>query len=348
MTRIILPSDEVDRRLRQWMESSGSEASFEEFFDAALYHPEFGYYSNNIRTVGNRGDFSTSASLDPSLARAIARWIVVTSRLEQPRVRDVIEIGAGDGSLASSVLRFLPWLLRRSLNFHIVDRSLPLRDKQKEILRGKGNVQWHESVEDALATCKGRAFLFSNELVDAFPPRVFQWVEDAKSWKEVYLSLDKEGNLLESLKTNEDAPSAESASSFRDGQRIERHDSYARWLDTWINGWNAGEMLTIDYGDDFPALYHRRPRGTIRGFFHHVRIEAGPEIYTRFGHHDLTTDINFTALTKHHLDRGLTGIANESQGDFIERFAPEKKTPLPAITEARNAFRCLRFKPPES
>lgn len=54
-------------------------------------------------------------------------------------------------------------------------------------------------------------------------------------------------------------------------------------------------MLTIDYGDEMPALIHRRPRGTLRAYFHHQRFE-GLEIYHRFGRQDLTADVNFTDL----------------------------------------------------
>ena len=54
-------------------------------------------------------------------------------------------------------------------------------------------------------------------------------------------------------------------------------------------------MLTIDYGDTCPALYSRRPRGTLRAYAHHQRLE-GREIYGGFGFRDLTADVNFSDL----------------------------------------------------
>ena len=39
---------------------------FERFMQEALYHPDLGYYSANIRGIGKKGDFSTSATLDDS------------------------------------------------------------------------------------------------------------------------------------------------------------------------------------------------------------------------------------------------------------------------------------------
>ena len=38
----------------------------------ALFDPERGYYTRHIKTVGARGDFSTSATLSPALGHAIA------------------------------------------------------------------------------------------------------------------------------------------------------------------------------------------------------------------------------------------------------------------------------------
>lgn len=36
---------------------------FDHFMEAALYDPGHGYYTSRIRTVGTRGDFSTTATL---------------------------------------------------------------------------------------------------------------------------------------------------------------------------------------------------------------------------------------------------------------------------------------------
>ena len=78
----------------------------------ALFDPERGYYTRNIRTVGARGDFSTSATLSPSLGAAIAFWLKAESRAH-PSIRHIIEIGAGDGSLMQNVRQAMSWWKRR-------------------------------------------------------------------------------------------------------------------------------------------------------------------------------------------------------------------------------------------
>jgi SAM-dependent MidA family methyltransferase len=75
-------------------------------------------------------------------------------------------------------------------------------------------------------------------------------------------------------------------------------------------------MLTIDYGDEMPALYRRRPRGTLRAYFHHQRFE-GVEVWHRFGRQDITADVNFTDLRAWTERLGWRTRALETQADFL-------------------------------
>jgi SAM-dependent MidA family methyltransferase len=118
----------------------GGSIPFERFMREALYNPAFGYYSTRIHTVGRRGDFSTMATLDRSLAKGIAEWI------HEKKIRDVIEVGAGSGQLARDVLDALGWWRRRNLRYHIVEISPPLREAQRSLLKGC-RVEWHEHAQ---------------------------------------------------------------------------------------------------------------------------------------------------------------------------------------------------------
>jgi hypothetical protein len=50
--------------------------------------------------------------------------------------------------------------------------------------------------------------------------------------------------------------------------------AFTRLAANWTPHWNSGAMLTIDYGDDFPQLYHRRPHGTLRAY---LCIKGSPD-----------------------------------------------------------------------
>lgn len=302
-------------------ERLGGAIPFERWMREALYHEQFGYYSANIRAVGTRGDFTTWPQQNQNLGQAIARWAL------SHRPKNLIEIGAGSGVLASAVLRGLGWWNRP--RYHIVEISHPLREAQQKLLGRKA--VWHATVEDALSACDGQAAIFSNELVDAFPCRVFQ--KQNTSWRELALQIEK-GRVTE---TWLDAPLPDSTvfqPDWPQGQRVEIHESFLHWLSDWLPHWKAGTMLTIDYGGTCPGIYHRRPRGTLRAYTHHQRLEGG-EAYLGFGLRDLTADVNFSDLLR-------VGELREPKLSSLTEFLTTSGHPLePAFREAGEAFLVL-------
>lgn len=283
--------------------------------ERALFDPQRGYYGRRVQTVGRGGDFSTSATLSPLLGRAIARWLKTALR-ESPEVRDVIEIGAGSGALMRQIHRELGWWSRRRLRWHIVETSPVLREQQTTALRGLP-VTWWTDLEPALAAVAGRAMLYHNELLDAFPCRLLQW--SGERWQEVWVAFSKGQVVGEELRNAERPPEA-CCHDWQPaiGQRIEVHSAVYDWLTRWTPHWKAGQMLTIDYGDVFPAVYHRRPRGTLRGYFMQQRVE-GPALYQNIGRQDLTADINFTDYRRWTSQLGLRERLFVDQASFIQQ-----------------------------
>ena len=251
---------------------------FEEFMHRSLHDPDHGYYAKRIHGIGRRGDFTTAPVISSMPARAIARW--ATAAMRESCCRDLIEIGPGNGALAAAVLKHLPWPTRWKTRLHLVETSEPLTRIQRETLGSKA--RWHRSPAEALAACHGRAVIFSNELVDAFPVRRFQ--NTADSWRELMVKIPSGRDAIESLEKISALPSS---SSFNQphpiGQWIEVHESYQHWMSEWMPLWKAGRMLTIDYGNSAEKIYHRRPTGTLRGY-HFQQLIEGPEIYRHPGH----------------------------------------------------------------
>jgi len=290
------------------MKSSAASEPFSAFMARALFDPERGYYTRQIRTVGPRGDFSTSATLSPAFGKAVATWIKTESRL-QSNIRHIIEVGAGDGSLMQEVRRQLGWWIRRRFAFHIVETSPVLRKQQQHRL-GSG-IHWHHDLESALATTEGQAFIYHNELLDAFPATLLQWDAKQQRWLEVWVP--------ESLHPHEFDPAHYSVlrhAAFAHGQRCEIHPSIRDWLAGWTPHWKSGAMLTIDYGGEFPQLYHRRPQGSLRAYLLHQRL-TGADIYANPGRQDITADINFTDYRAWLHLSGLEEAACQTLADFL-------------------------------
>jgi SAM-dependent MidA family methyltransferase len=273
---------------------------FEKFMEAALYHSDFGYYSTEIQNVGKVGDFSTSATLSPILAEAIANWLKTLPPLP------AIEIGAGNGTLAEAILQ------HHSTTYHIVETSKPLRALQQERLNH--SCIWHDTIQSALQATNGNGHLISNELVDSFPCKILEY--NGNQWEEIALKLHN-GNLRETtipFTTKHLLPS-----NPQPGQRIELHQSYHTWLHSWAKLWKQGHSLTIDYGDTLNELYYRRPQGSLRAYYQQQRL-TGPQIYHRMGQQDLTADVNFTHLQ--HWSQQLHWKTHplQTQRDFILQY----------------------------
>lgn len=287
-----------------WLFQGAPEISYETFASRALFHPEKGYYSHSIPTVGADGDFSTSATLSDLLGRAIADWIASRDQL-----LPVIEIGAGDGSLAQSVHQSLPFLAKLRFDLHIVETSPVLRQQQQS--KAPRRTTWHNSLADALIAVGGKAHIYSNELVDAFPPRVFQLGETIKE-----LFVDQ--SFTEVWRNCENLPDS-SVFQLTSGV-VEVLQSFQDYLKAATGHWSYGEMFTIDYGDVVAPLYHRRPLGSRRAYFHHQLLE-GAELYHNPGNQDLTCDVNFTDLIHWGESLGLELVSFSTQSKLLRKHA---------------------------
>jgi SAM-dependent MidA family methyltransferase len=281
---------------------------FERWMHEALYHKDFGYYTANVRKFGRRGDFTTWPALNQGLGRAIARWALEN---RTPGRWNIIEIGSGSGELAELVMNSIGWWNRP--RYHTVEVSPRLMEAQRNLLGSRAI--WHSSVSEALAATEGTALIVSNELVDAFPCRVFK--KEPIGWRELALRLDA-GRIVEEWLVRPLPESSALSHPWPDGQRVEVQESYRIWLREWLPAWRVGSMLTIDYGDTCPALYFRRPQGTLRAYAHHQRLE-GLDVYAGFGTRDLTADVNFSDLLK---ESAYSATTLTTLAEFIRKHDP--------------------------
>ena len=307
--------------LHRLQEKHGGVLSFERFMREALYHPDFGYYSANIKGVGKVGDFSTSASLDSFLGEAIAAWIKKrTENLGWKRI-PILEVGAGNGELSRAVLYHLGWKARWMTDYMILETSPILRAQQQSRLMWRG-VHWVSSLEEALANSGGTALIFSNELADAFPCRIFE--KGVVGWRELGVRITTQGSLEETLLAS---PQEDSWFTQFDhlpaGQRVERIDSFRDWMKDLNSLWILGSMLTIDYGNTSNLLYDRRPDGSLRAYFRHERY-IGNQVYARFGKQDLTADVNFSDLIAWGSSFGWRNEPLLTQREFIKKWVNSK------------------------
>lgn len=208
--------------------------------------------------------------------------------------------GRRDGSLMAGVRKQVGWMNRRRLRFSLVESSAPLREKQKQRLGDR--VTSFEDLAAALDASQGRAIIYHNELLDA-PVDLIEWDFDLRA-----------PGFLETPGFGAARCADCGGASRAQVRRRERTASFSvlQGIDIFISaarrpsalrtarpvcaiGWRmwcalkAAPCLSIDYGDQFPAIYHRRPRHAARASVHQ-RLE-GLDVYQNAGRQDITADV---------------------------------------------------------
>ena len=237
----------------------------------------------------------------------IGLWCVEVWRLMgAPASFHLVELGPGRGTLMSDALRaarIAPDFLA-ALDVHLVEISLPLRERQRAALEGRGfKVAWHASVSEIPP---GPAIIIANEFFDALPVR--HYLHRDGGWRERLVGLDEEGRLTFGLgAAHETAIAAQG-----EPDDILEVGVAALRLMTQLGVrivTQGGALLAIDYGYSEPA------RGeTLQAVRGHKFVDplADP------GEADLTAHVNFTALA-----RAAKGAGAAVHGPVAARPVPD-------------------------
>jgi SAM-dependent MidA family methyltransferase len=203
---------ELIEEIRRAIASSPQQRiTFAQYMDLALYHPTCGYYTTKAVQMGKQGDFFTSTHLGADFGELLAeQFVQMWEILGKPQSFTLVEMGAGQGFLASDLLKYLQQNYQEFfavLDYIIVEQSSALRELQQQkipptslgkggnvpsitpFLRGSpqagGSVRWcslEEIPDNSITGC-----FFSNELVDALP--VHQIVVEG-GLREVYVGQE--------------------------------------------------------------------------------------------------------------------------------------------------------------
>lgn len=167
-----------------------------EFFTRCLHDPRDGYYA--LRPdLGAGGDFITAPLVSQMFGELIGLWVLETwTRMGRPAPFRLVEMGPGDGTLMSDLLRAgkLDPAFLAAAEVWLVEVSGPLKAKQAAKL-GAGP-RWVGRLDEVPA---GPMILVANELLDCLPAR--QFVRTETGWAERVIGLGEDGALAFGLKT---------------------------------------------------------------------------------------------------------------------------------------------------
>ena len=291
------PSDVDDARVRAERCAAdvraaiaGDAIGFDRFVEIALYG-DHGFYQqpDGSRGAGRRGDFITSAEVGPLFGAVIARFITTEwERLGAPGTMTVIDAGAGPGTLARSVLRYLPDPVAERVRYVAVEVSSSQRQRHPD---GIVSVASLEEVPDRLGGPVGPGVVVANELLDNLPFRLA--VHDG-AWREAFVVDSGDGTFAEVLSAPFDPVPAVLPERPAHGARAPLLDAARTWVDTARQMLGCGTVLVADYAVATTAELAGRPlREWLRTYRGH---ERGAHPLREPGTQDITCEVALDQL----------------------------------------------------
>ncbi len=275
--------------------AAGGAIPFSEYMQLALYG-QGGFYTTGGRAGRRGGDFITSPEVGPLFGTVIARALdALWKELGSPSRFDVVECGAGPGTLARSILAAQPEYAD-AMHYVAVEISASQR-----ALHPQG-VESRETMPDGPIT----GVILANELLDNLPFRLF--VFDG-SWMEAFVLQASGGQFVEVLRTPDAVPSCLPLNAPL-GSRAPIQDAAKSWIKDSLSKIKNGRLLLFDYCSSSTAdIAHTPWREWLRTYRDQGR---GTHYLTKPGSQDITAQVMFDQLP--------SGFSAATQADFLTQW----------------------------
>lgn len=288
-------SQQLQQRICDHIDTHGP-MPFHEYMKQALYTPGLGYYSAGATKFGRAGDFITGPELTPLYGQAIAtQYQDLTQNMSH---HDVLELGAGTGALAISLLQSLQKADALPDTYYILEVSADCRQRQQTRIQAEAPDLFPKVVWlDTLPSSSISGMVIANEVLDAMPVHKFQVsVSGIAEYAVTHASQQLQWQLAPSRNLNLIKQVSALQLPGNPPYCSELNPSLPTWIHSLSDSLRQGMILIIDYGFPEPVYYHpQRHMGTLMCHFQHTAHDD-PLIYP--GIQDITAHVNFTAIAE--------------------------------------------------
>ncbi len=303
-------SDRVAGHIRGEIAASGGWISFARYMELALYAPGLGYYSAGSRKLGKAGDFVTAPEISPLYGQTLARQV---KQVLDAGFDEVLEVGAGSGALAATLLEELERAGRTPRNYLILELSADLRERSRDTLASRvphllERVAWLNRLPPAFS-----GVVLGNEVLDAMPAHVVRIQGGRVEEGGVGVRSDRldwswrvaSGELLK----------AAQALELPEGFRTEIQLAARGFMRSLAGVLEKGAALFVDYGFPEKEFYHpQRKDGTLMC---HYRHHAHADPFFLPGLQDITSHVDFSAIAASARSGGLELLGYTGQAQFL-------------------------------
>jgi len=303
---VLLASEFIRERIRR-----DSKIPFDVFMELALYS-RGGYYQDSKLLTPNR-DYYTSPRVHPifGILMSIQLW-VLWCHLGRASTFLVMEQGSGDSHWAEDILSFASIIspeFEEAIEYVLIDRYLA----------GSASKKMNHLIANRIPLVNQTGVVISNELIDAFPSKMFE-VRKGRPL-EVYVGLDGQDQFVEILDAPETDVLERTLSEINlialEGYRGPYNTGLDSWVSNVSDSLGRGFVITIDYGYDRDIYYSMEKSNRLfQTYYKHV---DGGSPYQRVGDQDMTSHINFSELIDLGRLKGLSTIYYGTQADWLMR-----------------------------
>jgi SAM-dependent MidA family methyltransferase len=311
----------VAEHIRDFIAAQGGVIGFDVFMRLALYAPGLGYYSAGATKFGGGGDFVTAPEVSSLFSRCLARQVAAVLEVTGG---DVLELGAGQGTMAADVLTELAALDCLPERYLILEVSADLAERQRARIAAlpaelAQRVQWLERWPEPPL----RGVVLANEVLDAMPVERFVLRGRPGGIDVLALGVAVDGDQFAWRETSPTPELMHAVADIVEGLPGPLPDGYVSevclsfqpWIASLAAHLEEGVALLIDYGLPRAQLYHpERSAGTLRCHFRH---RAHDDPFVNVGLQDITAWVDFTRVAEAADGAGLEVLGFATQAAFL-------------------------------